>query len=546
MQRLEYHVTVRSDEQVYGELRAGSQITRSGPEPLAPQPTLPAYIAEILSRGEEQSRDILQHIGSDLYNMLFTGAVKSHFEHKAWDRVDEQQEYDRLALSLALETGLRPEIASLPWEFLYCERGHTFLATDPRVAFSREAVDLTFPAPEPLPPDEPLKVMLIHSSPPKLPPVALTRVQNILTELSEAEDRLARPLILAEPKPEAIEEALAEYRPHILHLLAHGHFEERSTQVALVDSAGSGEHWYNTRSLVDLFQRLGRDDLPRVLILQACEIGQPSQISLFNPGGAAVFQPSIPAVIAMYYTITNAVGWDFSEQFYRSLVVDKDDLDAAVQQGRRTLCRAGDQSPDTHANRNFGGLMLWLKPGAHRLYAEQASGEVLVRIIAPGGQRFETAVPGETLVHHLLQAFLAHWPRPAGSEPQRYSLRRGGPDGSRLNPADSLAEAGFGREATLYLAGEPLTPDSPVNLTVEDKAGQQFTTAVLLGTPVRRVAEAFLHDRPGRGAMRAELVAEPAGPVQRRPLNLDASLFDEGISHEATLRIYRAQESNQE
>ncbi len=185
-------------------------------------------------------------------------------------------------------------------------------------------------------------------------------------------------------------------------------------------------------------------------------------------------------------------------------------------------------------------------PAPNQIPGEENIDTVDLTITAPDGQQFEADVPANMSVEELLRAFLASWRPPDGQGSQHYVLCKDGPTGPRLDLAESLAEAGLGQEANLFLVGKSLTPDSPVSLTVEDKEGQQFTTAVVLGTPIRRVAEAFLHNRPDRGAMRAELVTAGGGPEKERPLNLDASLFDEGINHEATLRIYRAQESSQE
>lgn len=543
MQRLEYHLTVRKNETVEAELREGQQLTRRSPEPMTLSPNLSVFITQILGGTAAQPRQVIKSIGLELYNLLFTGSIKSHFEYEAWDRVFKQSDRYRLALSLRLEQGLRPEIAALPWEFLYCERGSTFLATDPKVAFSRESTDLKYPTPPPLPASEPLRVMLIHSSPPKLPPVALARLKNVLTELAGPTQGLLPPLILPEPTPEVIEQELSTYRPHILHLLAHGHFEERGSRVALVDPASREAHWYSAESLADVLQRLSYADLPHLLILQACESGQPSGLSTFNPGAAAAFHPYLPAVIAMYYTITNEVGWDFSDQFYRRLV-GGEDLDFAVQEGRRYLARANAPDPDSHANRNFGGLLLWLRPGAHRFWdeiAETGPQTITVRITLPDQARVETDLPADTLVHQLLSALLQEWqPPPAEHTSRRYVLASA-PSGPALNPADTLAEAGVRSGTELALLAEPLTPDSPVSLTLEDAQGHHFMTAVTLKTAIRHLAELFLQqtDSPGQGPLVVELVGSSPDSAAQRPLSLNASLYDEGVGDDALLRIYR-------
>ena len=110
-----------------------------------------------------------------------------------------------------------------------------------------------------------------------------------------------------------------------------------------------------------------------------------------------------------------------------------------------------------------------------------------------------------------------------------------GPDESAcLSPALTLEEAGLADGATLYLVAEPLPPDAPVGLTVEDAEGQRYVTKVRLDTPVAALGSAFLEMVQGSGRPLVE-VASGAGTYRR--LRHEATLYDERVGEGVRLRI---------
>ena len=85
---------------------------------------------------------------------------------------------------------------------------------------------------------------------------------------------------------------------------------------------------------------------------------------------------------------------------------------------------------------------------------------------------------------------------------------------------------------------EPLTPDSLINLTVENAAGQPFTTYLFLDTPVSRLAQEFLQAQGTPGQAVVELISGPPGGEIPRRLNLTTTLYDAGLGDDSILRIY--------
>jgi hypothetical protein len=132
--------------------------------------------------------------------------------------------------------------------------------------------------------------------------------------------------------------------------------------------------------------------------------------------------------------------------------------------------------------------------------------------------------------------------------PQRHSLRPGSADHPPLDPSLTLREAGLTSAAPWVLTSEPLSPDSPVPLMVEDEQGQRFVTAVLLNTRVGELAEAFLQQTQKPRSPGKPVVEWTGGLPSTgiRPLNLEATLYEEGVGDDARLRVYSIPESTKE
>lgn len=161
-------------------------------------------------------------------------------------------------------------------------------------------------------------------------------------------------------------------------------------------------------------------------------------------------------------------------------------------------------------------------------------------ILAPDGIRFEADVPADLTIELLLQAFLKEWRVHGSTRPQHYYLYKRDNPTLRLSPSDTLHGSEIANNSTLVLGMEPLEPDSAIALFVEDKQGAVYSTAVLLNTPIAKLAEAFL----GQSATRPVVEAIADSLAAPRTLRSGVSLFDEGIGENMRLRIYNAAHEN--
>lgn len=542
MRNLFYEVTVRTDNQVraVATISGVQKPSRAAKLNLAQLEVLTNdYLPWLEERQQTHPRDRFVRLGTLLYEALFTDSVKGHFEEALWPEIEAHPNNDsHLTFSLAFEEGVRADVISWPWEFLYCPVGRTFLATDPRVAFSRRYADSVPIHLEPMSAGEQLRVLLVRLQPDDEAQVASALIKNCLEELASKHKNILPPVLLENPNPAGIHENLERIRPHVFHLLAHGCFGDRSSSFALVDSSGHKTRWYGDKSLADLFQNVK----PRLIFLQACESGRTSDTISFANGAAWLVRGHLPAVVAMRYPISNRAGGTFAQALYEQIVAGTD-LGVAVQRARLALARRDEDSPHDHAGQAFGAPILWMHPEAGCFFRNQPpdSEEVMVQIdiIAPEG-RFEASAPPGTLIVQLLQAFLSKW-RPsakAPGQPGRYDFFTGTSEAERLDRTCTIEEVKRRADCSLRLQFEPLKPDSPIGLTIEDQAGRRFSTAVRLSTRVGQLAEAFcahLRQPYSPNRVLVQLVDRLGG--EERSLSPQSSLFEEVVNDNALLRV---------
>jgi hypothetical protein len=293
----------------------------------------------------------IKNLGKLLYAAIFTEPINGHFREQAWRKmIIDRSQKTFIRLRLIFQKNLSPEIVNLPWEFLYGQEN--YLSTHPGIALSYEFEDWMAAPVEGYPVEDlPLRVLLVHTHPHDQDGVGVIPVRQAVENLQK--DMKAEFKELVDPSPKALQEKLGSYRPHIFHFLGHGKFEETSGAFALLDKEGKAL-WYDDESFAELFAAWR----PRLVLLQSCEGGQMSSLQYFVGGGAWLVRRHIPAVVAMRYPFTQAVGWKFSRVFYNALVEEKP-IDVAVQCGRNAL--ALPQENQSHSTREFATPMLWMQ-----------------------------------------------------------------------------------------------------------------------------------------------------------------------------------------
>jgi diguanylate cyclase (GGDEF)-like protein/PAS domain S-box-containing protein len=280
--------------------------------------------------------DDAKRFGASLFDQLLASPGVRNVYTTARHDASAAERGVRVTLSLRAT----PELANIPWEFLY-DRPR-FLAqhvSSPVVRF----VDLEDPPP-PLRINSPLRILGMVSRP-RSDELAVLDAEQ---EQAALELRL-RPLIDAglvtvRWLPRATLSALREEVDHgkefhVFHYIGHGEYDEGTCRSSLILETS------DRRPCPVGGQQLGgilcdRGSL-RLALLNACEAAQTAPQDPLAGIATSLMEFGVPAVAAMQFAITDAGALTFADEFYRALAAGFA-VDAAVTQARRALAADSD------------------------------------------------------------------------------------------------------------------------------------------------------------------------------------------------------------
>ena len=226
-----------------------------------------------------------------------------------------------------------PELAALPWEYLFDPHQEEYLALSRRTPLVRY---LQVPrSTRPLAVAPPLRVLGVVASPqdPDLDPLDVDgerrRVETALRGLSER--GLLELTWLPGQTFRDIQRAMRAGPWHALHFIGHGGFDTQAGEglIALADEAGGTQRL----SASQLGLLLSDHDPLRLAVLNMCEGARGSPGDLYSASGATLVRHGVPAVLAMQYEISDSAAIEFARAFYEA-VADGLAVDAAVTEGR--------------------------------------------------------------------------------------------------------------------------------------------------------------------------------------------------------------------
>ena len=275
---------------------------------------------------------LARSLGGALFDGLFPPEIRARYRSSV---TAARQEGKRLRVRLRVEA---PELALLPWEYLYdADAGdHVNLLRETPVSryleMGRPADALTI--------QPPIRILGMIAGPAELLRLDAAQEQQ---RMIEAIDHLldARTVQLEWVKGQswrALNAALQEGEWHIFHFIGHGDFDPAlgEGRIALVDEASGHSHFLSATQLGRLF-----DDHRslRLAVLNACEGARASEQNLFSSAAAVLARRGVPAVVSMQYPISDQAAIEFARAFYdglaRGLAVDE-----AVQASRLAISMA--------------------------------------------------------------------------------------------------------------------------------------------------------------------------------------------------------------
>jgi uncharacterized protein YegL len=281
-----------------------------------------AEFRRVPARDEEPARQL----GADLFNFLFPSEVREHL-------TTMRAQAARIGLPLQVQLRIRsPELAALPWEFLYDPSRDDYLA-------------LSLPLTRHLEVPEPVRPLTVRGSLQILGMVSLPRALGNL-DADQEKERVAQAMAALQRTGQVklrwvagqtwrdLRDALDDGGWHIVHFIGHGGFDEVSGEgfLALADERGH----VHRLSASDLALLLVDSKSLGLVTLNSCDTARADAGDIFSSTAAVLMRRGVPAVVAMQYPMSDRVAITFSRGLYEA-VARGIPVDQAVTRARRDI-----------------------------------------------------------------------------------------------------------------------------------------------------------------------------------------------------------------
>jgi len=273
----------------------------------------------------------VQDFGGALFDALICGEIRSRFDVSL-----REAEGQNKGLRLKLRVG-PPELAALPWEYLYDRRTDAYLVLSHYTPVVRY---LELPRPtRPLAVTPPLRVLVVIANPTDTLPLDAERERRRI-------ETALQPLVgegwveidyLSPPTWRALQRALRRGEYHVFHFVGHGDFDRLREEGQLIFE---DRQRHADRLPAGKLARLLADHRSlRLAMLNACESAYLEGNDPFASTAATLVRAGLPAVIAMQFEITDQAAIEFAHAFYEALS-DGMPVDAAVGEARKAVSLA--------------------------------------------------------------------------------------------------------------------------------------------------------------------------------------------------------------
>ena len=282
-----------------------------------------------MRRIESPENAAAREFGTRLYDAVFAGDVGTQ-----WMRSIDATEREQCGLRLRLRLSEAPQLADLPWEYLYSPATDDFVVLSSWTPVVRY-ISLERGAP-PLTVTPPLKMLAMVSSPSDYPPLD---VEAEWARLDEGlEDLVGRGVVQIERMERAtlreLQRALVRDDFHLFHFIGHGGFDNSANDGVLLletdEGRGREVSGHQLGTILDDARTI------RVAVLNACEGARTSETDPFAGVAQSLVARGIPAVVAMQFEITDRAAIVFAHEFYTAIAGGLP-VEGAVGEARRAI-----------------------------------------------------------------------------------------------------------------------------------------------------------------------------------------------------------------
>lgn len=270
----------------------------------------------------------------DFGGRLFEAVFRDDLRAALTASLDQVEAQDDTGLRLRLRLSDCPELADLPWEYLYDRDARRFLALSQWTPVVRY---LEMPARiRALRVTPPLRILMMAASPTDFPALDVvdewTKTQEALRGL------LATGRVHLDRVPDgtlaALRNMLRDGDYHVFHFIGHGRYDP-ATQDGVVALEGPGGR-AQLVSGADLGALLHDERSLRLALLNSCEGARGGLGDPYSGTAQSLVYQGIPAVVAMQFEITDTAAITFARSLYEA-VADGYPLDAAVAEARNAV-----------------------------------------------------------------------------------------------------------------------------------------------------------------------------------------------------------------
>jgi hypothetical protein len=277
----------------------------------------------------------LKDFGGQLYGAVFQDEVRDVLLRSL-----SQTRAQGVGMRLRLRLADAPELAELPWEFLYDPRQNRFLARSRRTPLVRY-LDLPDP-PHPLHVEGPLRLLVMISAPIGYPELDVEHEWNVLTTALAQQQAEGRVVVeRLDANMATLQQRLRREAFHVFHFVGHGFYRaDWRDGVLVMEDRARRPHEVPGEELGGL---LSEHDPTRLAVLNACEGARSGASDPFAGMAQSLIQQGLPAVVAMQFEITDDAAITFAHGLYGA-IADGYPLEAALAEARLAILHEGNST----------------------------------------------------------------------------------------------------------------------------------------------------------------------------------------------------------
>lgn len=283
------------------------------------------------TRGEgSPEASAVREFGGRLFDAVFRDQLRTALAGSI-DRVEAQE---NTGLRVRLRLADCPDLAELPWEYLYDRDARRFLALSQWTPVVRY-LEMSNPI-RPLAVTPPLRVLMMAASPTDFPPLdgmaEWTKVRDALGGLQQAGrvqlDRVPTGTLAN------LRAVLRDGDYHVFHFIGHGRYDEGAQDGVLALEGPHGRA--QLVSGADLGALLHDERSIRLALLNSCEGARGGLTDPYSGTAQSLVYQGIPAVVAMQFEITDTAAITFARSLYEAVAAGYP-LDAAMAEARNAV-----------------------------------------------------------------------------------------------------------------------------------------------------------------------------------------------------------------